>query len=42
MGSAVLVGGRYVDIQDFFFQGANLSDMDCVELQEGLFADYQE
>ncbi len=42
MGSAVLVGGRFVDIQEFFFETAKLSDMDCVELQEGLFADCQE
>ncbi len=32
MGSAVLVGGRFVDIQEFFFETAKLSDMDCVEL----------
>ena len=42
MGSAVLVRGRYIDIQDIIFQGAKLSDMDCNELQECLFADCQE
>ncbi len=36
MSSAVLVGGRFVDIQEFFFQ--KRSDMDCVVLQGGLFA----
>ena len=41
MGSAVLVGGRFVDIQDFSFQGAKRSDMDCVILQGGLFAECQ-
>ena len=33
MGSAVLVVGRFVDIQDFSYQGAKRSDMDCVELK---------
>ena len=42
MGSAVLVGGRFVDIQEFLFQSAECWDMDCIELQGGLFADCQE
>ena len=41
MGSAALVVVRFVDIQVFSFHGANRSDMDCVELQGGLFADCQ-
>ena len=39
MGSAVLVGGRSPDIQEFCFEASKLSDMDCVEVQERLFAD---
>ena len=31
MGSAVVVGGRFFDIQEFCFQAAKCSDMDCVE-----------
>ena len=42
MGSAVLVGGRSADIQEFCFQAVKRSDMDCAELQGGLFADCQE
>ena len=42
MGSAVLVGGRVDDIQEFCFQPAKLSDMDCAEVKGGLFADWQE
>ena len=42
MCSAPLEVVRFVDIQVFSFHGANRSDMDCVELQGSLFADYQE
>ena len=42
MGSAVLVGVGFVDIQDFSFEGAKRSDMECVELQGCLFADCHE
>ena len=38
MGSAVLVGGRFADIQEIF-SSFKRSDMDCVVLQGGLFAD---
>ncbi len=33
---------RSADIHEFCFQTAKRSDMDCVDLQVGLFADYQE
>ena len=33
---------RSADIQEFCFQAAKLSDMDCVEVQVCLFADCQE
>ena len=39
MCSAVMEDGRSVDIHEFCFQAAKLSDIDCVELQGGLFAD---
>ena len=39
MCSAVLLGGRSANIHEFCFQAAKRSDMDCVEVQEGLFAD---
>ena len=42
MGSAGLVVGRSADIQKFCFQAAKRSDMECDDLQGGLFADYQE
>ncbi len=42
MGSAVLECGRSADIQEFCFQGAKRSDMDCEEQQDCLFADSQE
>ena len=42
MGIALLVGGRFDDTQEFFFQAAKLSDMDCAELQGLLLADCQE
>ena len=42
MGSAVLDGGRSSYIHGFCFQAAKRSDMDCVDLQEYLFADCQE
>ncbi len=42
MGSAVLECGRSADIQEFCFQGAKRSDMDCDELQGALFAHIQE
>ena len=42
MSSAVLLGGRSADIQEFGFQAAKLSEMDCAELQWGLFTDWQE
>ena len=41
MGSAVLVVGRFVDIENFPFQSAKRSDRECVELQGRLFADWQ-
>ncbi len=42
MGSAVLEGGRFSNIHKFCFQAAKRSDMDCVELQFGLFANCKE
>ena len=42
MGIVVLVGGRYVDIQEFCFKAAKRSNMDCAELQRVLFAVFQE
>ena len=42
MGSAVLLGGRSANIQEFCFQAAKRSDMDCEEQQECLFPDSQE
>ena len=42
MGSAVLDGSRSAYIHEFCFHAAKRSDMDCVELQVGLFADHQE
>ena len=42
MVSAVLDGGRSAYIHEFCFQAAKRSNMDCVELQVGLFADNQE
>ncbi len=42
MCSAVLEYGRSAYFQQFCFQAEKLSDMDCVELQECLFADCQE
>ena len=39
---AVLEGVRSADIYEFCFQAAKRSDMDCVELQRGQFADSQE
>ncbi len=41
MGSVVLVVARFDDIQEFFFQAAKRSDMDCLVLQAALFADCQ-
>ena len=42
MGIAVLLGGRFADIQEFWFQTAKRSGMGCAELQGRLLADYQE
>ena len=42
MGSAVLEVGRPANINEFCFQAAKRSDMDCVEVQGGLFAESQE
>ncbi len=39
MGSAVLEVGRSADIHQFCFLAAKRSDMDCIEVQVGLFAD---
>ena len=39
MVSAVLEVCRSADIHEFCFQAAKRSDMCCVEVQEGLFAD---
>ena len=39
MCSAVMEVGRFTDIHEFCFQAAKRSDMDCVEVQGGLFAD---
>ena len=39
MGSVVLEIARCADIHGFCIQAANRPDMDCVELQCGLFAD---
>ena len=40
MGSAVLLGGRSADFRNYVFKLQNVH-MDCVEVQEGLFADSQ-
>ena len=37
MSSGVHEVGQSVDIHEFCFQAAKRSDMDCVELQRGLF-----
>ena len=42
MGSAVLLGGRFVDVQDLRFQTAKRSVIGCAELQGGIFTDCQE
>ncbi len=42
MCSAVLEVGRPANIHEFCFQAAKRSDMDCVEVQGGLFAESQE
>ncbi len=42
MGSALLDGGRSAYINEFRFEAAKRSDMDCVELQGCRFADCQE
>ena len=42
MDSVVLVCGQSADIQEFSFQAAKCSDMDCDGPQQGLFADCQE
>ena len=42
MGIAVLEVGRSANNHELFSQAAYLSDIDCVELQAGLFADRQE
>ena len=42
MGSAVLLGGRSADVQEFCFQTAKRSDMVCAELQGRVLADCQE
>ena len=39
MSSAVLEGGRSAYIYELCFQAAKRSDMDCVEVQGGLFDD---
>ena len=39
MGSADLEVGRSANIHEFCFQDAIRSDMDCVEVQGGLFAE---
>ncbi len=41
MCSAVLEGGRSANIHEFCFQPAKCSDMDCVEVQGGLFVESQ-
>ena len=41
MGSTLMVGGRFDDIHEFFFQAAKRLDMNCAELQELLLADCQ-
>ena len=42
MSSAVLEVGRSADIHELCFQAAKPSDMDCVEVQGGLFDDSHE
>ncbi len=42
MSSAVLEGSRSANINEFCFQAAKPSNMDCVEVQRCLFADCQE
>ena len=42
MCSAVIKGGRSADIDEICFQVAKRSDMECVELLVGLFADCHE
>ncbi len=41
MGSAVLVGDGFADIHELCFQAAKRSDMDCADLQLGLFVNCQ-
>ena len=38
MGIPVLEVGRFANIHEFCFQAAKRSEMDCDELQFGLFA----
>ena len=42
MGCAALLCGRYADVQEFCFQTAKRTDMDCKGLQVGLLANCQE
>ena len=42
MSSAILEGGHSTDIHEFFFQAANSSDMEFVELQGCPFAECQD
>ena len=42
MGSAALEDGRSADIHAFWFQAAKCSDMECVKVRRGLFANCQE
>ena len=42
MGSSVLEGGGTANINEFCFQAAKLSDMDCAELKGGIYADSHE
>ena len=39
MGSAYLEGGRPANIHEFCFEAAKRSDIYCVEIQWGLYAD---
>ena len=41
MSCAVLLGGRFADVQEFCFQAAKRSDIDCVELESYLFVVFQ-
>ncbi len=42
MGSAVLLGGRYIDVHEFCFETAKRSDIRLLELQGCLLANFHQ